>query len=284
MNDSGPKESRVNSTTSPATPGRSSRFRSAIAPRGAGCGRRGPFRKVGAERQERDVARQRGRAGGSAAGLLPARGRTPGHRAAVQRFRDAPVGREEGPSRHRGALEGAEHVHDLLMSNFERPPATNAAEFMAMSAALEGRSSAAAKLISLLFRLPPRVSVCATIRIIGNALAWARKVDSLATQTSGAVEPSCRAARARSVTCCDPPNRCAPLRSRRVRRRPRGRRARNLQERLRAGPVEFELAVQPFVLRHRDAGRGCVEAVAGGPVPIGLLVIPIRDSTRPRRG
>jgi len=80
-------------------------------------------------------------------------------------------------------LEGPGHVHDLLMSNFERPPAANAKQFMAMSAAVAGRSSPVAKLISLLFRLPPRVGVFATIRIIRNGMASAQKVDSLATQT-----------------------------------------------------------------------------------------------------
>ena len=176
-------------------------------------------------------------------------------------------------------LEGAEHVHDLLMSNFERPPATNAAEFMAMSAALEGRSSAAAKLISLLFRLPPRVGVCATIRIIGNALASARKVDSLATQTywsRGAImwggagpvryllRPLPTGAPHSAAAEFDADRGDDALRI-------------DLQERLRTGPVEFELAVQPFVSDTETPVEDVSRPWRSDPVPIGLLVIPMQD-------
>src|SRR5690349_5997591 len=64
------------------------------------------------------------------------------------------------------AAPAGEHTHDLLLTNFERSPAANAAEFMAIARAVAGRRSSAAKLLSLLLRLPLRVGVRATIRII----------------------------------------------------------------------------------------------------------------------
>src|SRR6185312_14030814 len=80
-------------------------------------------------------------------------------------------------------LAGAGHVHDLLMTNFERPHAANAAQFMAVAMALAGRSSRAAKLISLIIRLPVRVNIFATIRILANLRKSGRPVGSLATET-----------------------------------------------------------------------------------------------------
>jgi len=176
-------------------------------------------------------------------------------------------------------LEGPGHVHDLLMSNFERPPAANAKQFMAMSAAVAGRSSPVAKLISLLFRLPPRVGVFATIRIIRNGMASAQKVDSLATQTywsrgailwgdAGPVRYSLHPIPAVASRSADAPHGSAQgddaLRI-------------DLQQRLAVGPVEFALTVQRFVSAAKTPVENVSKPWRSTPVPIGRLRIPGQD-------
>jgi hypothetical protein len=173
-------------------------------------------------------------------------------------------------------LAGVGHAHDLLMTNFERPPAANAAEFMAMAAALTGLSSPAAKLISLLFRLPPRVGVRATVRIIGNVLASGREIDSLATETywsRGAILWG-GAGPLRYLL------RPIPSGAPRLAEAGRGDDALriDLQERLRTGAVEFELAVQRFV---SDIDTPVEDVSMPWRVeqdwPVGRLVIPPQD-------
>lgn len=139
-------------------------------------------------------------------------------------------------------LFGAGHVHDLLMTNFERPHAANAAEFMAVAMALAGHSSPAAKLISLVVRLPPRVGVFAAARIIVNVLKSGRRVGSLATETYwsrgailwGGAGPVRYLLRPLQTDAPSPADGDDALRI-------------ELSARLRRGPVEFELVVQRYV-------------------------------------
>jgi len=169
------------------------------------------------------------------------------------------------------AAPAGEHTHDLLLTNFERSPAANAAEFMAIARAVAGRRSSAAKLLSLLLRLPLRVGVRATIRIIRNLRDSGRPAESLATQTywsRGAVMWGARPVRyllrpVRSAVL-DLPHGDDALRI-------------DLQQRLSTGDVEFELAVQRFVSEAATPVEDTSAAWSGEPVPVGRLVIPEQD-------
>ena len=172
-----------------------------------------------------------------------------------------------------------EHVHDLLMTNFERPPAANAAEFMAVARALAGLSSAGARLVSLLLRLPVQVGLSATIRIIANLLASGRTVQSLATQTywsRGAIMWG-DAGPVRYLLRPVGADQSRPARTRPDSVRGDEALRLELQHRLGSGPIQFELAVQRFDSEATTPVEDVSKPWRVEPVVCGQLVIPEQD-------
>jgi hypothetical protein len=169
-----------------------------------------------------------------------------------------------------------EHAHDLLMTNFDPPPAANAAEFMAMARAVAGLSSDAAKFASLVLRLPWQVGIRATVRIVRNLKASGRAVDSLATESywsRGAVMWH-DAGPVRYVLRPVAPAAPAPAGA-----RPRDDDALrvDLRERLATGSVEFELAVQRYVSEDVTPVEDVSKPWPVAEVPVGRLVVPQQD-------
>ena len=161
------------------------------------------------------------------------------------------------------------------MTNFERPPAANAAEFMAMARAMAGLSSPAAKVVSLLLRLPWRVGIRATVRgsssdlrrsggsgeELGHDQCWSPEPSSKAEPVAG----SCFTAAAEYADSGpDAPRGDDTLRVDLQRRLRGGRRVRPGCAAVRLGGPRHQW--------RRVGGRGDVE-----PVPVGRLVIPAQD-------
>ncbi|WP_448642742.1 peroxidase family protein [Geodermatophilus sp. URMC 63] len=167
---------------------------------------------------------------------------------------------------------GGDTVHDLLMTNWPVSPAADAREFVAMAAAVAGRTSKASKLLSLVLRLPRRVGLRATVRIIRNLAASARPADSLVHEDyhsrgailwgdAGPVRYRLHPAGAPAVPASTGPDR---LRTDVVRR-------------LAAGDVQFDLQVQRYVSEERTPVEDTSREWTGEFVSVARLVLPRQD-------
>ncbi|WP_217637114.1 peroxidase family protein [Geodermatophilus telluris] len=172
---------------------------------------------------------------------------------------------------------GGDTVHDLLMTNWPVSPAADARQFVAMASAVAGRTSTPGKLLSLALRLPRRVGLRATVRIIGNLVRSARRCDSLARETyhsRGAVmwgdagPVRYRLAPAASPTV--PPS-SGPDKLRA-----------DLARRLAAGDVEFDLQVQRHVSERRTPVEDTARRWRGDVVTVARLVLPRQDLDTPQ--
>jgi hypothetical protein len=168
-------------------------------------------------------------------------------------------------------LTGPDSVHDLLMTSWETSPAANAHEFVAMASAVAGRAGTVGKLFGLLTRLPRRVGLSATWRIVRNLVSSSRYVPSLATETyysRGAILWGPAPVRYRTAPRL--PEALAPLSG------PTHLRD-DLARRLARGDLRFELQVQRFVSEAQTPVEDTSRAWSGPWTTVGLLRVPARN-------
>jgi hypothetical protein len=167
---------------------------------------------------------------------------------------------------------GGDTVHDLLMTNYPVSPAANAREFVAMASAVAGRASTPSKLLSLALRLPRRVGLRATYRIIRNLASSARPADSLAREEyysrgailwgdAGPVRYRLHPVSAPAVPASTGPD---ELRT-------------DFARRLAAGDVEFDLQVQRYVSEEQTPVEDTSREWVGEFESVARLVLPRQD-------
>jgi hypothetical protein len=167
---------------------------------------------------------------------------------------------------------GQGRVHDLLMTDYEVSPAANAREFVAMTQALAGRSSEVSRLLGLVMRLPPKVGVRTTVRIILNLHSSAQPTSSLAGLTywsRGAIRWDAAGPvryRLRPVSVAAGSDTYGPDRLRT-----------DLAVRLAMGDIEFELGVQRYVSEQLTPVEDASKRWVGPWEPVARLIVPRQD-------
>ncbi|MGH3783241.1 MAG: hypothetical protein ACRDRO_22135, partial [Pseudonocardiaceae bacterium] len=164
---------------------------------------------------------------------------------------------------------GQGRVHDLLMTDYEVSPAANAYQFVAMAQAMAGRSSEVSRLIGLVTRLPFKVGVWATVRIIVNLYRSAQPTSSLAGLTywsRGAIRWGAAGPvryRLRPVSVARGPDTNDP-----------DRLHTDLALRLNRGDIEFELGVQRYVSEILTPVENTSKRWVGPWEPVARLIVP----------
>jgi hypothetical protein len=167
---------------------------------------------------------------------------------------------------------GKGRVHDLLMTDYEVSPAANAREFVAMTQALAGRSSEVSRLFGLVTRLPPKVGVRTTVRIILNLHSSDQPTSSLAELTywsRGAIRWDSAGPvryRIRPVSVAPGPDTYGP-----------DRLSTDLALRLAMGDIEFELGVQRYVSEQLTPVEDTSKRWVGPWEPVACLIVPRQD-------
>ena len=203
-----------------------------------------------------------------------ARRRLSNYRAHLQRPRDQPGGRQARHARHRAAGEefAPGQTHDLLATNFPVSHARNARQFVAFAKATAGGPiSTLCGIASLWFTFGARE----TLRMFANVLkARNRKVASLALETFWSRGAICwgEGLPVRYLIRPAPGTRPGP----RSPGHDPNYLSRELNHRLEAGDVHFQLCLQRFVDEHstpiEDTAVEWMEQVSA-PVPVAVLTI-----------